>query len=279
MDSDSERVKTLRLKAVELSKGEAYGLSALEIKCANDYLQAHPDATVAEINHTDSHKMIQLISLGATLTEIGLSFPKYELGLIVVVAARSGWIRLKDKNRATVQADIQTKVLKASLDSMDFLTAMISATSQKYSKEFREYMSNPDKEFPDLKVSTVKDFKDLLETMQKMVIFTVQAGTDDMIREKTEMPSINSIRSSKREVTPISGTKAPVKSVSAMLAEKKKESGKTSGSDAIDVTNRSVVPIESTVDSSHEVGPSIDEYDLVKMPALDLGTYGEEKDG
>lgn len=151
-----------------LTDHEAYGLSQEERKLGERYLRKHKTAGV--INEVDSLKLFELFLIGAGFRELHVQFPQFELGQIILTAAMRGWQHDRDKMMHSLKDRVRAKVMKSILEQVDFVTAMLSVSSAEHLQTMRQYVLDPENNAPpDLRVKSIKEYKDVVETLNKMI--------------------------------------------------------------------------------------------------------------
>lgn len=117
----------------------------------------------------DHTKMFQMFVLGSSFVELAQEFPQYTLEQVLLTAAKWGWIKKRDSSIATLQEQIKVKILKSMIGSIDFVTMLLNCTNAKHVEEMRKHLSDPKKhKMPEMKIETLKEYKEMLETLQKL---------------------------------------------------------------------------------------------------------------
>ena len=151
-----------------LTDEEKYGLSEEEIKLAEKYLRKNK--TAGALKELEAAKLFELFLLGESLAKIGHQFPQYSLGQIALTAALRGWSIDRDKMMHTLQDRVRAKVVKSVLEQVDFLTTMMSVTNAEHLEKMVRYCQDPiNNPKPDMRITNVKEYKDVAETLYKIV--------------------------------------------------------------------------------------------------------------
>jgi hypothetical protein len=160
-----------------LTDEERYGLSAEEIKLAEKYLRKNK--TAGALKELEAAKLFELYLLGESLSKITQQFPQYPLGQITLTAALRGWAHDRDKMMHTLQDRVRAKVVKSVLEQVDFLTAMMSVTNAEHLETMVKYCQDPiNNPKPMMRVTNIKEYKDVAETLFKIVSGATPSGKD-----------------------------------------------------------------------------------------------------
>jgi hypothetical protein len=159
----------------KLTEEECYGLSEDEIKLATKYLRQNK--TAGALKDIEAAKLFEMFLLGDSLLKLATTFPQYPLGQICLTAALRGWARDRDKMMHTLQDRVRAKVVKSVLDQVDFLTAMLAVSNAEHLAVMQKYAMDPiNNPKPQMRIETIKEYKDVAETLYKIV---AGAGSSD----------------------------------------------------------------------------------------------------
>lgn len=154
-----------------LTEAEKYGLSEEEIKLAKRWLLEHKTAGV--IPELEAAKLFEMFLLGESITRLAQTFPQYPLGQIAFTAAYKEWPKDRDKMLCTLKDRVQAKVVKSVLDQVDFLTTMMAVANSEHLESMVNYCKDPvNNPKPSLRITTIKEYRDLVETLAKLVTNT-----------------------------------------------------------------------------------------------------------
>ena len=158
-----------------LTENERYGLSEEEIKLAEKYLRKHK--TAGALKELEAAKLFELYLLGESLAKIAQQFPQYPIGQIVLTASLRGWAHDRDKMMHTLQDRVRAKVVKSVLEQVDFLTAMMSVANAEHLETMVKYCQDPlTNPKPSLRIENIKEYKDVAETLYKIVSGATPSG-------------------------------------------------------------------------------------------------------
>lgn len=161
----------------KLTQDEKYGLTEEEIKLAEKYLRKHK--TAGALKDLEAAKLFELFLLGESLPKIAQQFPNYPLGQIALTAALRGWAYDRDKMMHTLQDRVKAKVVKSVLEQVDFLTAMMSVANAEHLEAMMRYCQDPiNSPKPVMRISNIKEYKDVAETLYKIVAGATPGGSD-----------------------------------------------------------------------------------------------------
>ena len=90
---------------------------------------------------------------------------------------------------------VQAKVVKSVIEQVDFLTTMLAVVNAEHMEKMRKYVMDPkNNPKPDVTISSVKEYKEVVETLHKLVAGAT--GTNkkssamfDQINTKKALPS------------------------------------------------------------------------------------------
>lgn len=158
-----------------LTDEEKYGLSEEEIKLATRWLRAHK--TAGAIPDLEAAKLFELYLLGEPLVKLAQNFPQYPLGQIAFTAAYKRWPSDRDRMMSTLKDRVQAKVVKSVLDQVDFLTSMMAVANAEHLDAMAKYVRDPvNTPKPSLRITSIKDYKDITETLLKIVTGATSGG-------------------------------------------------------------------------------------------------------
>ena len=161
-----------------LNDEEKYGLSQEEIKLAEKYLRKNK--TAGALKELEAAKLFELFLLGESLPKIAQQFPQYPMGQIALTAALRKWAYDRDKMLHTLQDRVRAKVVKSVLEQVDFLTAMMSVTNAEHLETMVKYCQDPiNNPKPSMRVTNIKEYKDVAETLYKIVAGATPSTTKD----------------------------------------------------------------------------------------------------
>lgn len=147
---------------------EKFGLTLEEIKMGEKYLRRNK--TAGAISELESIKLYEMVMVGSSFQEIHSQFQQYPLPQIVLTAALRGWCHDREKMLGSLRDRVQAKVVKSVIEQVDFLTTMLSVTNAEHLDSMRRYVLDPaNNPRPSVRVESIKDYKEVVETLQKLV--------------------------------------------------------------------------------------------------------------
>lgn len=159
-----------------LTDEEKYGLTEEEIKLATKYLRKHK--TAGALKDLDAAKLYEMYLLGDSISKIAQQFQQYPIGQIALTASLRGWAKDRDKMQHTLQDRVRAKVVKSVLDQVDFLTQMMAVANAEHLEAMIRYVQDPiNNPKPALRVTNIKEYKDVSETLYKIVAGATGGGT------------------------------------------------------------------------------------------------------
>jgi hypothetical protein len=170
-----------------LTEDEKYGLSEEEIKLATKWLRKHK--TAGALKDLEAAKLYEMYLLGDSLAKIAQQFPQYSIGQIALTASLRGWARDRDKMMHTLQDRVRARVVRSVLEQVDFLTAILSVSNAEHMESMMKYIQDPvQNPKPSLRVSSIKEYKDVVETLQKIV-----AGATSAPKKEQRSPLLDAL--------------------------------------------------------------------------------------
>ena len=178
-----------------LSDQEKYGLTEEEVKLATKYLRKHK--TAGALQDLEAAKLYEMYLLGDSISKIAQQFPQYPVGQIALTAALRGWPKDRDKMLHTLQDRVRAKVVKSVLEQVDFLTAMMSVANAEHLEAMIKYVQDPiNNPKPSMRVTNIKEYKDVAETLYKIVAGATGGGTKD----KNKSPMFDALTSPQMKI-------------------------------------------------------------------------------
>jgi len=175
-----------------LSNEEKYGLSEEEIKLATKYLRKHK--TAGSLQDLEAAKLYEMYLLGDSIAKIAQQFPNFPVGQIALTAALRGWAKDRDKMQHTLQDRVRAKVVKSVLDQVDFLTTMMAVTNAEHLEAMVRYVQDPiNNPKPQMRVTNIKEYKDVAETLYKIVAGATGGGVG---KDKQKSPMFDALTAS-----------------------------------------------------------------------------------
>jgi len=147
---------------------EKFGLTEEEIKLGEKYLRKWK--TAGAVKEPESAKLYEMMMVGCSFYEIHQQYPQYNLPQVVLTAALRGWMHDREKIMGSLRDRVQAKVVKSVIEQVDFLTSMLSVSNAEHLNEMHKYMRDPENTpKPQLRIESIKEYKDIVETLQKLV--------------------------------------------------------------------------------------------------------------
>jgi hypothetical protein len=79
------------------------------------------------------------------------------------------WGMDREKMQSTLRDRVRAKVVKSVIEQVDFLTSMLGVASAEHTEDMRNYMLDPALPKPTLRIKSIKDYKEVAETLGKIV--------------------------------------------------------------------------------------------------------------
>lgn len=159
------------------SDEEKIGLTSQEIDIGEKYLRKYK--TAGALNQVESLKVYELYMIGCSFNEIHQQYPQYELGKIILTAALQKWGLDRDKMHSTLRDRVKAKVIKSVIEQTDFLTTMLSVATSEHMKEMRDFIVDPNSPKPSLRITSIKEYKEVTDTLAKIVQGATPSARDN----------------------------------------------------------------------------------------------------
>ena len=175
----------------DFTEHERYGLTDEEYRLARKYLRKHK--TAGAIKDLEAAKLYELFLLGDSFQKLATQFTQYPIGQIILTAALRGWVHDRNKMLSTLQDRVRAKVVKSVLEQVDFLTAMMSVANAEHLEAMVKYTQDPiNNPKPSLRVTNIKEYKDVAETLYKIVAGATGSNND---KNKGRSPMFDALTS------------------------------------------------------------------------------------
>jgi hypothetical protein len=156
---------------------EKFGLTQYEIEIGEKYLRKHK--TIGSVKSNEALKLYELYMVGCSFNEIKDQFPQYELGQIILTAAVQKWGMDRDRMHSSLRDRVKAKVIKSVMEQTDFLTSLLAVASSEHMKEMRDYILDPTSVKPSMRIKSIKEYKDVTETLAKIVQGATPSAKDN----------------------------------------------------------------------------------------------------
>jgi hypothetical protein len=150
------------------NEDEKFGLTEEEIRLAEKYLRKHK--TAGAIPDLEAIKLYELYMVGCSFQDIHAQHPQYPVPKIILTCALRGWAKDREKIMGSLRDRVQAKVVKSVIDQVDFLTTLLSVVNTEHLEVMRKYITDPvNNPPPNIRVSNIKEYKETVETLSKLV--------------------------------------------------------------------------------------------------------------
>lgn len=170
---------TQQLKFISMEK--KYDLPALEswskreIECLEKTKEIGPKP----ISPTLASQMFNLFLEGYTCADIAKLNKGFTEGDILYCRLKYGWDEQKDDYARQLTYQVQQKLMKQKLESVEFLTNMLSVIHKEHKESIMKFLQTGDTEqLP--KIGSLKQYKDILDALAKVT------GEDSVKKVKLE---------------------------------------------------------------------------------------------
>lgn len=192
-----------------LNADEKYGLSADHIVLAEKYLRLHK--TAGALSKQEAIPLYELFLLGYSIDDLNRKYPQYPVGKIALTAALNSWVKDREKLANSVYDRIKARIVRSTVEQVEFLTDMISVSATENTEEMRKYLADPTKTPPpQMRIKNIKEYQQVIEMLVKV---TDSVRTLSGTQEQQSSPKLVS-RSAKPRLLPVE------KSEEAVLLER-----------------------------------------------------------
>jgi hypothetical protein len=155
------------LQKKTLTPKEKYGLSNDHVAEAERYLKKNK--TTGILNKHDAMPMYELYILGYSFEDISRRYPSIPLGKILLTAALNQWPRDRETVAASLYDRIRTRIIKSTVEQVEFLTDIISVSNVETSEEIKKYLLDPvNNPPPSFRIKTIKDYQQVIDMLAQV---------------------------------------------------------------------------------------------------------------
>jgi mannose/fructose-specific phosphotransferase system component IIA len=150
-----------------LNTEERYGLNFDQVREAEKYLRQHK--TAGAMGKQEAMPIYELFLLGYSLEDLSRKFPQYSLGKITLTAALNGWVKDREKLANSIYDRIRARIVKSTVEQVEFLTDMVSVSTTENMEEMRKYLQDPSKAPPpQMRIKNLKEYQQVIEMLAKV---------------------------------------------------------------------------------------------------------------
>lgn len=150
-----------------LNAEERYGLTGEQIQEAERYLRQNK--TAGAISKQEAMPVYELFLLGYSFDDLTAKFPQYSRPKITLTAALSGWVKDREKLASSVYDRIRARIIKSTVEQVEFLTDMVSVSTTENMEDMRKYLKDPSNNPPpNMRIKNLKEYQQVLEMLTKV---------------------------------------------------------------------------------------------------------------
>jgi len=165
-----------------LNEDEKFGLTQEEIQLAERYLRKNK--TAGALRDSEALLLYEMFMIGTSYKDMHLQYPQYSIAQIILPAALRKWGLDRDRMMSSLKDRVRAKVVKSVVESVSFLTSMLSVASVEHMDQMQKYIQDPENNMkPSLRIQSLKDYKECMESLQKLV----DGSTGDPKRKSSAM--------------------------------------------------------------------------------------------
>jgi hypothetical protein len=150
-----------------LNAEERYGLTFDQIREAEKYLKQYK--TAGAMSKQEALPLYELYLLGYSMEDLNKKFPQYPIGKIALTAALNGWQKDREKLASSVYDRIRARIVRSTVEQVEFLTDMVSVSTAENVEEMRKYLQDPTKiPPPSMRIKSLKEYSQVIEMLAKV---------------------------------------------------------------------------------------------------------------
>ena len=171
-------------------------INALPIE-EQDALLSYVESGKPPLSRVRSDALSTIYNLGHSCTDITRMFPEYSLGLIVHAKVSNQWDNSKEELSSMIKESSINQAEAVKIDSIRFLSELLTATHVKWRKDVLRYLANPDREkAPDCLPNSLSSYKDTVRALDEFAMLNPDAanktkGASMPIGNLTQLISVN----------------------------------------------------------------------------------------
>lgn len=146
---------------------ESVGLTKSEIQEGIKYLKKHGIKGIIPLHQ--AYPLFELYLIGYSLDEIYKQYPQYPYGQIICTCAIQKWGIQKQEATKTLLDTIKTKVTKAIVKQVEFITGLLNCYSKEREEEIRAYLTGLTDSPPDNGLKNIKEYHEAIKALQTIL--------------------------------------------------------------------------------------------------------------
>ena len=121
------------------------------------------------IEKQEASPIYELFLLGYSVEELLQRFPQYSKGRLLYTAAAGGWFKDREKLANSIYDRIRTRIVRSTVEQVEFLTDMISVSSVENADEIRKFLRDPkNNPLPSMRIKNFKEYQQVIDTLAKV---------------------------------------------------------------------------------------------------------------
>lgn len=149
-----------------LNKDEVPNFTEEEIKEVNKYLIKGRGANLSPSTATN---FLTLYLEGKTIDEIHRQFPQFDKGMLLLARYKYKWDEERDHYVMDLSKKVRERMIKAKIDSQNFVLDMLSVAHKQFSNEMMEYLQNPVPEnLPKNCIKSIHQYREVIKILHDL---------------------------------------------------------------------------------------------------------------
>jgi hypothetical protein len=158
--------QTQELAKVEPTQNK---LTVAEEYAYNYFLQQLAKNLVYILAPSVQERFFESFLAGMDCAEIRRLNPQFSLGQVVYACVTGKWHERKEDHIQKLLEGAKERVQQVSLESVDFISNLLTATHKQYGDAFKRYLqSGDDKELGEMNPRSIKQYKEIVELLMKV---------------------------------------------------------------------------------------------------------------
>lgn len=134
-----------------------------------DILKDIEEAGLRPVSPSLAAQFFELFMEGYSCSLIAKHNPPFREGDVLFLRKKYKWDEVRDKYAFDLQVQMREKLMKQKLESLEFLTNMLSVTHKEHREKMLKYIqTGKEEDKPDSWISNPSSYKSILETIQKL---------------------------------------------------------------------------------------------------------------
>lgn len=157
--------------ANEIAVKEPTAELSVQEKFAYDYFVKNRGKTLGTmpLSPSTQAQLFELFLNGVPFNEIRRMNPSYSLGQIIAAAVDNNWFAQRESHMSTLLNTVKDRVGQISLESVDFLSNLLSAAHKKHGDSLKRYLqTGNESELSGIALESLRSYREALELLMRL---------------------------------------------------------------------------------------------------------------